>query len=244
MLPTFDDRDDINMSDQLQAVLRKPQTRGDLTKLRQQSKIPAVVYGHGAKNQPILLDYRAFEKLYGSSGTSSLVDLAVEGSVKPLKVLISEVQRDPVTHKVIHVDLHQVRMDEKIRTHINLEFVGESPAVKSLGGNLVINTNTLTVECLPQDLISSIAVDISPLSELDQNIHVRDLNVPSGMTVIDSPDGSVVSVLAPRVEKVEVAPAAETVPGEVGAEEGAVAEGEGAAAEPAESPAGSPKEKK
>ena len=232
------------MSDQLHAVVRKPQTRGDLTKLRKQSKIPAVVYGHGANNQSVVLDYRAFEKLYNSAGTSSLVDLAVEGSAKPLKVLISEVQRDPVTSKVIHVDLHQVRMDEKIRTEINLEFVGESPAVKSLGGNLVINTNTLTVECLPQDLISSISVDISQLSELDQNIHVRDLSVPVGMTVIDSPDGSVVSVLAPRVEKVEVAAPAETVPGEPGAAEGAAVEGEGAVVASAEASASSPKEKK
>src|SRR3989344_4219414 len=218
------------MSEQLQAVVRKPQTRGDLEKLRKQSKIPAVVYGHGSENRSIVLDYRAFEKLYNSAGTSSLADLAVEGTSKPLKVLISEVQRDPVTSKLIHVDLHQVRMDEKIRTEINLEFVGESSAVKSLGGNLVVNANTLTVECLPQDLISSIPVDISPLVELDQNIHVRDLNVPSGMTVMDSPDGSVVSVLAPRVEKVEVAAPAETVPGEAVAGEGAVAE-EGATTE-------------
>ena len=104
--------------------------------LRQQGMIPAVMYGHGVKNVDLAIDYRNFEKVYKQAGGSSLVDLEIKDQ-PPTKVLIQEVQTDPKTGSFIHVDLHQVRMTEKISADVNLNFVGESKAVKELGGILV-----------------------------------------------------------------------------------------------------------
>jgi len=212
----------------LTASERTTKTRGDRSLLRKGHKIPAVLYGHGSKNRSLVLDYREFEPLYLSAGTSNLIDLAIAGT-KPVKALISEVQKNPVTDRVIHVDLRQIRMDEKIHTQIALQFVGESPAVKELGGNLNINMDKLNVECLPSDLVSSIDVDISILTVLDQTLHIRDLQIPKGLTVLDGKDSSVVSVLTPRAEELEEKPTPETeVIAEQKAAEGAV---EGAPAE-------------
>lgn len=185
--------------------------RGTLSDLRKLQKVPAIVYGHGSKNQNVAVDYNTFEKVLRSAGSSSLVDLTVAGG-KPLKVIIADVQRDPITDRFLHIDLHEVRMDEKIKTHLELHFVGESPAVKSLGANLIINRDTLEIECLPGDLIASFEVDISGLINFDDSIHVRDLKISPTITVLDELDGSVVSALAPRVEKVEEAPVEEAAP--------------------------------
>jgi large subunit ribosomal protein L25 len=169
------------------------------------------VYGRGSESEPISIDYKEFEKLYAQAGTSSLVDLVVPGSKEPSKVIISDIQRDPLSDRVIHVDLHRVRMDEKIRTEVNLEFVGEAPAVKEFGGNLIISADSLEIECLPKDLISSIKVDLSKLKKLDDSVHISDLDIPAGITIIGDKEGSVVSVLAPREEKAEISETPETV---------------------------------
>lgn len=216
---------------QLTAVERTTKTQGERNALRKQFKIPAVVYGHGSGSRSIELESKEFERLYASAGTSNLIDLVMGSTKEPLKVLISDVQRDPMTDKVIHVDLHQVRMDEKIHTQITLEFVGEASAVKEFGGNLIIGADSIEIECLPKDLISTIKVDLSTLTKLDDSIHVSDLHIPVGITVMGDMKGSVVSVLAPRAEAVEETPTPETVV--VGAEEKTGESAEGEAAVPA-----------
>src|SRR3989344_2518785 len=151
---------------QLTAAERTTKTQGERNALRKRSKIPAVVYGHGSGSRSVELESKEFDRLYDSAGTSNLIDLVMGSAKEPLKVLISDVQRDPMTDRVIHVDLHQVRMDEKIRTQIALEFVGEASAVKEFGGNLIISANSIEIECLPKDLISTINVDLSVLTKL------------------------------------------------------------------------------
>lgn len=200
------------MKPKLTALLRNTASRGEVRKLRSSFQIPAVVYGHTVKNQNVTLNYHEFENVFHSIGTSSIIDLVIGGSAHTIPVLISEVQRNPISDRIIHVDLHAVTMHEKIKTEVAVHFIGESPAVKELGGNLVISKNKLLVECLPADLVSSIDVDLSQLTELDQGLHVRDLPIPSHITVLDGPDVGIVSVLAPRAE-VE-APAPEAVPAE------------------------------
>lgn len=216
---------------QLTAVERTTKTQGERNALRNQMKIPAVVYGHGSGSRSVELESKEFDRLYASAGTSNLIDLVLGDAKTPLKVLISDVQRDPMTDRVIHVDLHQVRMDEKIRTEISLEFVGEAPAVKEFGGNLIIGADSIEIECLPKDLISTIKVDLSTLTKLDDSIHVSDLKIPAGITIMGDTKGSVVSVLAPRAEAVEETPTPETVV--VGAEEKTEESAEGEAAAPA-----------
>lgn len=210
----------------LRAEARATKTQGELNILRSGEKIPGVIFGHGIKNQTISLDYKEFAKLYAQAGESSIINLVV-GDAKPQPVLIADIQRDPVRGAITHVDLHQVRMDEKLKAHISLRIVGESPAVKGLGANLIVSKDELSVECLPKDLVAHIDVDISTLVALDQSLRIRDISVPAAITVLDDPEETIVSALAPREEKietlVETTVEAEVVAKKEGAEEGALA---------------------
>ena len=168
--------------------------------LRQQGMIPAILYGHGVKNIELAIDYRNFEKVYKQAGGSSLVDLAIKDQ-KPVKVIIQEVQTDPKSGRFIHIDLHQVKMTEKISAEVNLNFVGESKAVKEQGGILVKILSKLYVECLPQDLVHEIQVDISSLQTFDDDIRVKNLKVPQGLTVKENPKEVVATVQPPRSDE-------------------------------------------
>lgn len=193
--------------------------------LRRQNKVPAVIYGHGLKSQSIEIDNLLFKKIYESAGESTLVDLKVNDQ-KPVKVLIQEVQLDPLTEQYLHVDFHQVKMTEKMAAEVPLKFIGEAPIVKEQGGILVKNLDKIKIECLPNDLIHEVAVDISGLKNFEDTIHVQDLNIPKGIDVLDKPEETVVLVEKPRTEeelkaleeKVEPAVPAEEKIGEVAVE--------------------------
>lgn len=168
--------------------------------LRGQNLIPAVVYGKDVRPQNLALEYLPFERVFREAGESSLIDLKINDS-EPVKVLIHGIQKDPVSGKFIHIDFWQVKMTEKITAEIELKFVGESPAVKGLGGILVKSLDKIKVECLPQDLIHEIEVDISPLKAFEDLIHIKDLKFPSGIKVLDNPNEAIVIVSPPRSEE-------------------------------------------
>lgn len=170
------------------------------TDLRANGEIPANVYGGDFKNQNIAVDSLAFDKVFTVAGESSLINLAIENS-EPLKVLVHEIQIDPVTMKVIHIDFYKVNMKEKIKTEIPLKQVGESPAVVDLEGSLVTNKDAIEVECLPSDLVHEIEVDISVLKTFDDVIHVSDLKVPAGIEVLDDLEEVAILVQPPRSEE-------------------------------------------
>lgn len=169
-------------------------------KLRQANTIPAVVYGHGVKSQMLAVDAIAFQKAYRVAGSSSLVDLVIDGGA-PTKVLIHAVQQHPTKTTPIHIDFYQVTMTEKLQTDIELHFIGDSAAVKESGGILIRTIDKIKVECLPGDLVPSIDVDLSVLKTFEDRIHVRDIAVPKGMTVLDGGDEVVASVTPPRSEE-------------------------------------------
>ncbi len=168
--------------------------------LRKTGQIPGVLYGHGIKPQAISVDYLSFSKVYKEAGGSSLIDLVI-GSVKPVKVLIQEVAFDPLTNRYQHIDFHQVRMDEKITAEVPIVFIGESKAVKELGGVLVKNLNKLRLECLPQDLQHQIEVNISSLETFDSVILVKDLPLPASWKILDNLEEVIISVEPPRSEE-------------------------------------------
>jgi len=172
-------------------------------KLREQDLIPAVLYGHGLKNQNLSVKKSEFLKVFSKAGESSLVDLLV-GESKPVKTLIHDLQYDPRSSEVIHVDFYQIREDEKIKTHVRLEFINEAPAVKELGGVLVKNYDEIEIECLPKDLeaIGVINVDLSVLKTLNATIHIKDLILPKEIKVLASPDEVVALVIEVKEEKI------------------------------------------
>ena len=117
--------------------------------------------------------------------------------------LIREVQRDALSGEVLHVDFLQVQMAEKLRTTISIHLVGESPAVKQFGGMLLQGITEVEVECLPDNLVDAIEVDISSLTELGEELTVADLPIPEGIEVLSDPQEMVVRVMAAPEEEVE-----------------------------------------
>ncbi len=183
----------------LQAQSRTVNGRGVRT-LRRTGVIPAVVYGHGVQNSVVQLDAPALQRVWQAAGESTLIDLSIDKQA-PVKAIIQDVQRDPSTNRIIHVDFHQVKMTEKIEVDIPLEFTGEASAVKELGGTLIKVLDSIQVECLPGDLVTAITVDIGVLKTFDDAIHVKDLDVPAKLDVKDNPDEIVAQVEPPRTEE-------------------------------------------
>mgnify|MGYP001764461824 CR=1 FL=1 len=136
--------------------------------------ISGVIYGPGFANKSLKFKKNEFDKVFETAGESNLITLNIEGE-KPLSVLVKDVQRDSLKGFIIHVDLYKVDMSKKIVTHIPLHFSGESKAVKELGGMLDKNLHEIEVECLPNDLVDHIEVDISVLNTFDDVIEVKNL---------------------------------------------------------------------
>ena len=176
--------------------------------------IPAVVYGHGAKNTPLAIKSAEFIKVWKKAGESTLLELDIDGEKN--NVLISDVQIDPLLDQPLHADFHAVRMDEKIRARVPIEFIGESPAVRNLGAVLVKVMHDIEVEALPANLPGEIAVDISSLNNFEDRIFVKDIKIDGAVELLASSDDVVVLIAeskkeeevvaeAPGIESIEVA---------------------------------------
>lgn len=170
-------------------------------KTRQEGKIPAVVYGHGIENKNLELEYNSFDKVFKEGGESTLVDLNIDGEI--VKVIISDVQYEPVKGRYRHVDLHQINMNEEITANVELHFVGEPKAVKDFGGVLVHNISELEIKCLPGDLVGEIEVDVSKLDTFDDVITIADLIISDKIEIVGHELTDVVAMVSePREEEV------------------------------------------
>lgn len=174
-----------------------------VNRLRAEGLIPAVVYGPDMATKSIQIPERSLVKTLQEAGSTALIDLIVDDQAPPHVVLAREVQRDPLTSRVEHVDFYHVRLTEKVKTTPRLEFVGVSPLVSGGRGVMVTSMTEVEVECLPTDLISSIVVDVSVLENWDDNVLAGDLPVPPEVTILTDPREVVVSVVPTRLEVVE-----------------------------------------
>ena len=190
--------------------------------LRRQGQVPANLYGKNRPSTALQLEERMVTQRIGRASRSTLFSLALAGGQKPT-VLIKEIQRHPISRRILHVDFFQVNLAEKIRASVPLHFVGDAPAVKEFSGTLLTNLSAVEVEALPGDLPGGFEVDLSGLATLDDAIHVSDISLPSGVEILTPAEEVVARVAPPRVQE-EVA--------EVAAPTEAAATAE--AAEPAE----------
>lgn len=188
----------------LKAQKREQSDKNDL--LRKKNLILGVVYGHGVKNQNIAIDYNAFNKAFASAGYSSLVELSIGDQAK-VNCIIAEVQTDPISGRYIHADFQQIRKDEKIKVEVILKFIGESKAVKEAGAVLVKNIDAVDIECLPDDLIHEIDVDLSSLQNVGDVIRVGDLKVGKGVKILEnSEEIIVIASLIEEEKEIEAKP--------------------------------------
>lgn len=171
-------------------------SKDELAKMR----IPGVLYGQGIESQAVSFPKTEFSRVYAAAGTSSLVEVTVEGST-PVKAVIKAVQVDPLTMAPMHIDLYQVRMDKTMTVEVPLKFVGESAAVKVLAGTLIKSLDEVTVECLPADLPHEIQVDLSALATFEDAITVGTLSLPKGVTIKGDANTTIATVAAPLTEE-------------------------------------------
>jgi large subunit ribosomal protein L25 len=202
-------------------------------KLRAVGRIPGICYRRNAESVAISIDPNELDRLLrkASSGINTLIDLKVAGGgdFDGRQVLIKELQRDPISGDYLHADLYAVDLQQKIHVSVPIQLTGTAIGVSLGGGILDHATRELDVECLPNSIPEEFPVDVSAL-EIGDSIHVRDIEVLEGVEILNDPDVSIVSVVAPAVVE-EEAPAEE----EEGVEGEAAPEGEEAVAAPEES---------
>jgi len=180
--------------------------------LRKVGKIPANIFGKNVTSEAITVDAKEFAEAYKKSGETQLIDMGGRS------VLVSKIQYHPVSREILHVDLRQVDLKEKIEAMVPVELTGESPAEKQSLGTVVQQLDEIQVEALPTDLPEKIVVDQSVLVEVDQAIYVKDLKVDSKVDVLTDAESIVAKVEPPQAEEVVEAPVA--TEGEAQAAEG------------------------
>lgn len=176
--------------------------------LRKDGLTPANIFGKKIKSKAISLKTAELKDIYSKAGETQMVDL--DG--KP--VLISNMQLDPVSDQILHVDLRQVDLSEKISAKIPVEISGESPAEKQGIGTVVQQMNEIEVEALPTDLPEKIEIDSSNLIEVDQIIFVKDIKLGSKVSLVSDSEQIVVKVEPPQKEEVVEVPVATPAEGE------------------------------
>ena len=207
------------------SVQKRDIVKRKLHTLRKQGLIPAILYGPKLEPMVLSVEQKQFDKVYAEAGTSSLINIEVEGTEFPS--LIHEVQKDPLTSAPVHVDFYQPDLTKKTEVTVPLVFEGEAPGVKELGGTLLRNIQEIVVTALPQNLPHEIIVPIEGLKTFEDRILVKDIVVSHEITITRDPEDLVVQVIpAEDVEAELEAPIEEDVTLVEGAEKKEEAEGE------------------
>lgn len=171
--------------------------------------VPGVVYGADQEPISLQIEKNVFDKVYKEVGGSKVIDLVIDESKKPIKVLIHEVQSDPVKNSTAHFDLYAVTLGEKMRTEVPIHFDGSVQAAESGAAVIVTIRDTVEVEANPLDLPENIPVSLEVLQEIGDSISVADLHVGQKVEITTEPTELVVKLDAPKEEEIEEEPADE-----------------------------------
>lgn len=203
--------------------------------LRREGVTPAHLFGPKVESQAIQVDTPSLKRALGVAGHTGLINLHLGHEKTPRTVMVREVQIDSFKEELLHVDFYQVQMTENIKVDVPLVLAGESAAAKTKGNTLVQELNRLTIQCLPANIPSSIAVDVTSLVTADQMVRVRDLQIGKDIQVLNDPDVVVARIAVEQIEVVPEKPKAEEEAAEAPAE-GEEAEAKKEPTEKAEKP--------
>jgi large subunit ribosomal protein L25 len=171
--------------------------------LRKKGLIPVELYGKGSENIHSVVAVKDFKKVFKEAGENTVINAVLDGKKYP--VIIHDVSYDGVSGDILNIDLYKVRMDEKIKLMIPIEFIGISPAVKEKNGLLIKSLQELEVEALPMDIPHALRVDVSKILEIGQSLYVKDLDLPKTAKALVGPDTVVATVTAKLTEEEELA---------------------------------------
>ena len=199
--------------------------KGPARQARRDGLIPGVIYGHGETPVAVAVPRREFEvAMRTAKGSNVIVGLALDGGAEQTAI-IREVQRDPVSHDILHLDFHHISLTEKVTIEVNVHLTGIPEGVKNGGGVLEHIARTIEIEVLPTQIPGAIEADVSHL-EIGDSIHVRDLVVPNAL-VLSDPDTTIATVVPPT-KAVEAVPGADAAAATAGkAEPEVIAKGKG-----------------
>lgn len=205
------------------AMARAGVGKGPARQARRDGNIPAVVYGPEIEPMSVSVPEREFRAAMKAAHSSSILTLTVDG--KENRVILRELQRDPVSNKVVHLDFHAISMSKPIYVSLPIKFIGVPRGVKTDGGIMQATMREMEISCLPSDIPDQFEIDVTDLG-IGDSLHVEDLSIPN-VEILTPKNRTVVVISAPTVIKSE---ASET-------EEGELAEAEAAEGVAAETPA-------
>ena len=185
--------------EKLNVDIRKEHGTSAARRTRLQNKVPAVVYHSGIEATPLSVDKTSLNKALRTG--QMIFEVNVED--KNQFVLVKEIQYHPVTDEIIHVDFQKVKEDEKISLEVAVRSSGEAQGVK-LGGLLVQMLNSVTIKCKPAEIPEFLEIDVTDM-EMNTNLFVKDITLPTDVEMLTAEDIAVVSVQEPKEEKEEVA---------------------------------------
>ena len=200
----------------LSGNLRTTTGKGKARQLRQKGLIPGIVYSN-KKNLLISFDSKEISNLLKKTGTHNILHLSLDNK-KEKMVIFKEVQKDVISRDILHVDLMEISKKKKLKINALLEEVG-TPIGTKMGGILTRLLREVKIECLPENIPQSIKVDVSNL-EVGQTLHVGDLTVPEGVTILNGPEDTLFAVKLPEAEKAKEEEAEEPSAEEAASEEG------------------------
>jgi large subunit ribosomal protein L25 len=177
-----------------------------VSQLRRAGQLPGVIYGHGFEQTPITLDAHNAQLVIPRLTSSSIVNLELDGKMIP--ALVREKQKNYIKNVFTHIDFQAISLTEMIRAKVSLHFHGLAPAIKEFSAAIVNNMDSIEVEALPNDLPERIEVDLTTLAKLGDAIHVRDLVIPAGVTLLTDADEMVAVAAATHDEAAEAFPGA------------------------------------
>lgn len=181
------------------SVQRREQTGKEQNKkIRAQGSIPAVVYGAGQEPLAIQVEDRALGRLIRSAGENAVFRLELSGTDQSRHAMIRDLQHDPTTGRLLHVDFQRVVMDQAIRVSVPIETEGTPLGVKNEGGILDFVTREVEIECLPGDIPGHLVIDVSEL-HIGQHLEAGALKLPEGVALMEAEDRVIVSLSAPRL---------------------------------------------
>jgi large subunit ribosomal protein L25 len=193
----------------LKVEAREDLTKSEIKQLREKGQVPGVVYGNKIGNTVISIDQKELLALLRKN-PHAIIEMELPDSGKQ-PVMVTEIQRDKLNRELLHVDFHQINMDEPVKTVVALEYVGDAIGAQE-GGIVQVQLHELEIRCLPQDIPPSIQVDISQL-KLGDNLLVSDLSLSPAIEIKSDSNELLVTLLAPQKETEEPA-ALEEAPAE------------------------------
>jgi len=170
--------------------------------LRRQGITPVHLFGHGIESQALQCDTARLQQVLAEAGKTKLINFKIDGEKKARSVIVREVEIELPRRGLVHVDFYQVKKAEEMKVEVPVVLVGEAPALKLRDNMLLQELDTLSVECLPANIPASVELDISSLTEADQVLRVKDIELEKRVTVLNDPEVVVAKISARRVEEV------------------------------------------